>query len=50
MGKQYNKTEKRRRRANYLERQKDKAKLSGAAGAKPKARRPAKKKAAEAAK
>jgi hypothetical protein len=47
MGQQYNKIEKRRRRANYIQRQKDKAKGAGAAGSKPKARRPAKKKAAE---
>lgn len=46
MGKQYNKTEKRRRRANYLERKKAKAK---AGGYKPKTKKPAKKKAAPAA-
>lgn len=40
MGKQYNKTEKRRRRSAYLERKKNKAKL---AAVKPKARRPSKK-------
>ena len=50
MGQQRNKIEKRRRRANYLERQKAKTKVAGAAGSKAKARRPVKKKAAEAAK
>lgn len=50
MGQQYNKVEKRRRRSNYLQRQKDKAKGAVASGSKPKAKRPAKKKTAEAAK
>ena len=50
MGQQRNKIEKRRRRSNYLERQKVKAKGVGAAGSKAKVRRPAKKKVAEAAK
>lgn len=45
MGKQYNKTEKRRRREAYIERVKEKAKASG----KVKARKPAKKKAEAAA-
>jgi len=47
MGKQYNKTEKRRRRQTYLERRKQKAKTAGKGVSKPKAKRPAKKKAAE---
>ena len=45
MGKQYNKVEKQRRRAAYLERKKSKAKDSAAAG-KAKAKKPAKKKEA----
>jgi hypothetical protein len=45
MGKQYNKTEKRRRREAYIERKKVKAKLAG----KNKVKRPAKKKAEAAA-
>lgn len=49
MGKQYNKLEKRRRRQNYLKRVKDKVRATAVAGPKAKARRPSKKKAAEAA-
>jgi hypothetical protein len=49
MGKQYNKTEKRRRRLNYLARRKAKAKSVGTSVSKPRAKRPTKKKAAEAA-
>jgi hypothetical protein len=45
MGKQYNKVEKQRRRAAYLERKKSKAKGSATAG-KSKAKKPAKKKEA----
>ena len=48
MGKQYNKTEKKRRRLNYLARRKAKA-VAGKGGAKIRAKRPAKKKAAAAA-
>jgi hypothetical protein len=47
MGKQYNKTEKKRRRLNYLERRKQKAKTMNKGVSKPKAKRVAKKKAAE---
>lgn len=47
MGKQYNKVEKRRRRMAYLERKKAKAK-AGAAASKPKAKKPAARKKAEA--
>ncbi len=46
MGKQYNKTEKRRRRAAYIERKKAKAKTGGY---KPKVKKPVKKKGAAAA-
>ena len=49
MGKQYNKTEKKRRRLNYLARRKAKATAAGKAGVKKIAKRPAKKKAAVAA-
>lgn len=49
MGKQYNKTEKKRRRLNYLARRKAKATAAGKAGVKKIAKRPAKKKAAAAA-
>jgi len=49
MGKQYNKIEKKRRRLNYLARRKAKAKTAGKPGAKVRAKRPAKKKAAAAA-
>ena len=46
MSKQYNKVEKRRRRQAYIERHKAKAKTAGKGVAR-KAKRPAKKKAAE---
>ena len=49
MGKQYNKTEKRRRRLNYLKRVKEKTRATAVVGPKAKARRPSRKKAAEAA-
>lgn len=45
MGKQYNKTEKKRRRLNYLARRKAKAAVAGKGGAKVRAKKPAKKKA-----
>ena len=48
MGKQYNKTEKKRRRLNYLARRKAKALAAGKAGSKLRVKRPAKKKAAAA--
>ena len=48
MGKQYNKTEKKRRRLNYLARRKAKALVAGK-GLKKAAKKPAKKKAAPAA-
>ena len=41
MGKQYDKVIKRRRRANYLERRKVKAKLAAASASKPRVRKPA---------
>ena len=49
MGKQYNKTEKKRRRLNYLVRLKAKAAAAGKGGVKKSAKRPAKKKAPAAA-
>ena len=49
MGKQYNKTEKKRRRLNYLARRKVKAAAAGKGGAKKLAKKPAKKKAPAAA-
>ncbi len=49
MGKQYNKTEKKRRRLNYLARRKAKALTVGKGVAKKPAKKPAKKKAAPAA-
>ena len=49
MGKQYNKVEKKRRRLNYLARRKAKTVAAGKGGAKVRAKRPAKKKAAAAA-
>ena len=49
MGQQYNKVEKRRRRKNYLQRRKLKARAVGAGGVKPKPKRATKKKAAAAA-
>jgi len=45
MGKQYNKIEKKARRAKYLERRKAKAKAAGKTGVKRAVKRPAKKKA-----
>jgi hypothetical protein len=48
MGKQYNKTEKKRRRLDYLARRKAKAKAAGKGGAKARSKRPAKKKEAAA--
>jgi hypothetical protein len=41
MGKQYDKVIKRRRRANYLERRKQKAKEAAAVASKPRVRKPA---------
>ncbi len=49
MGKQYNKTEKKRRRLNYLARRKAKAAAAGKGGAKVRAKKPVKKKAPAAA-
>ena len=49
MGKQYNKTEKKRRRLNYLARRKAKVAAAGKAGVKKSVKRPVKKKAAVAA-